>query len=205
MEREDVAPERQELRTRPMEDADIPAVVELHRRFLGYSVNSRFGAAHLSYLYKITRDDSSSMVLVAICGGEVAGVVSATLDPERLMRRLLRSLSLLGWLRLFSAVLANPLVLLEWFESRDLGGPAVNEGRVVAPCLTAIAVDNRFRKAGIGKALVAGVEDFCRSEGYDAFRLDTREDNETSRIFYKRLGFYEVEKRGKNIMLVKML
>ncbi len=148
MEREDVAPERQELRTRPMEDADIPAVVELHRRFLGYSVNSRFGAAHLSYLYKITRDD---------------------------------------------------------FESRDLGRPAVHEGRVVAPCLTAIAVDNRFRKAGIGKALVAGVEDFCRSEGYDAFRLDTREDNETSRIFYKRLGFYEVEKRGKNIMLVKML
>ena len=48
-----------------------------------------------------------------------------------------------------------------------------------------------------------GAEAFCRARGCTAFRLDTREDNETSRQFYRRLDFCEVEKRGRSIVLVK--
>lgn len=194
-----------DVQIKPMEREDIPAVVTLHRRFLGYSVNSLLGPAHLAYLYEFMRSDPESIVLVARCRGDIAGVVSATLDPESLAKRLMGGLGVAGWLGLLLRLLARPGALLKWFAGRDLGRPVSYENRPVVPCLTAIAVDGRFRKAGIGKSLVTGVEDFCRNRGYGSFRLDTLADNDTSRKFYERLGFVEVEQRGENVILVRVL
>lgn len=199
----DNVPKNQNLQILPMEKADIQTVVELHRRLLGDSVNSRLGPGHLAYIYEVASEDPSSMVMVAHQQGVCAGVVSATVDPEELKRRLLRRLTVFGWMKLFFNILRHPSALAAWFDSRDLGRPVIYAGVEVKPCITAMAVDNRFRNAGIGRALVSSVEDFCRCKGYSAFRLDTREKNEVSRIFYKKLGFVEIEKRGKNIMLVK--
>lgn len=197
--------QQSELEILPLEREDIPAVVKLHRQFLNYSINSRLGAAHLSYIYEMTRKDRASVVLVAKIKKVIVGVVSATLDPERLSRSFLMNLTISGWLRLFLNLIAKPYLLIEWFRDRDAVRPVFYEGKAVIPCLTAIIVTPKFRRSGIGRMLLDEVENFCRENGCHAFRLDTRQDNHISRNFYKKLGFVEAEQRGRNILLVKAL
>lgn len=197
--------QQSELEILPLEREDIPAVVKLHRQFLSYSINSRLGAAHLSYIYEMTRKDRASVVLVAKIKKVIVGVVSATLDPERLARSFFVNLTISGRLRLFLNLITKPHLILEWFKDKELVRPVVYEGEAVIPCLTAIIVVPQFRRLGIGKMLLDGVEEFCGKNGYHSFRLDTRQDNHISRNFYKKLGFVEAEQRGRNILLVKAL
>jgi GNAT superfamily N-acetyltransferase len=189
----------------PLEPGHLPAVIELHRSQLPYTVNSILGREHLAFLYRVMGQDPDSTILVALVAGKVAGVVSATLDPGELKRRIFAGLTPGGWVRLFFRLLRKPRALLAWYAGQGVEAPVSHQGTLVNPCLTAIAVDGSYRQAGIGRALVAGVEEFCRSRGYRAFRLDTVQENEVSRKFYQRLGFVEAEQRGGNVMLVKVL
>lgn len=191
------------LTVRPLRDADLPAVVTLHRRRLGYSLNSRLGRGHLAELYHFVGGMSDAAVRVAEVDGVVVGVVSAALAPERVMRDFLMSRSPAGLVRLGLRVLGHPGALVEAWTTRALARPVRWHGHAVEPCLTAIAVDEQAIRAGIGRALVAAVADFCREQGRPTFRLDTRADNVDARAFYRRLGFVEVETRGANIILVK--
>lgn len=190
------------LTVRRLRDDDVEAVVALHRRRLAYSLNSRLGPGHLAELYRFVAGTADAMVCVAEVDGDLVGIVSAAVAPERVMSDFLRSRSAAGLVRLGLRVLAHPDALVEAWTTRALARPVRWQGQVVEPCLTAIAVDEKAARAGVGRALVAAVADFCREHGKPAFRLDTRVDNVTAREFYRRLGFVEVETRGRDVILV---
>ena len=57
-----------------------------------------------------------------------------------------------------------------------------------------VAVDPRYRKRGIGEALMRKVEDGLRAIGCHKINLQVREGNEEVVAFYKKLG-YHVEPR----------
>ena len=54
-----------------------------------------------------------------------------------------------------------------------------------------IAVDNGFRRQGVGRKLLEQVENACKEKGITHLMLDVRESNESARAFYKSLGFEE--------------
>ena len=54
-----------------------------------------------------------------------------------------------------------------------------------------IAVDNCFRRQGVGQKLLEQVEKICKEKGIIRLMLDVRESNESARAFYKNYGFEE--------------
>jgi ribosomal protein S18 acetylase RimI-like enzyme len=182
-------------------DADIPAVVALHRRSLSYSINSRLGASHLASIYAFMKNEPSSLVQVARQGDRIVGVVSATLDPQHLKSAFMSGLQLAKKIKVGIQLVSRPMILLDLVNNRNVERPVTWEGQEVQPVLTAIAVDETVRRAGIGRQLVERVDAFVREHGCASYRLDTR--SERARAFYGRLGFVEVEQRGADFILVK--
>jgi ribosomal protein S18 acetylase RimI-like enzyme len=65
-----------------------------------------------------------------------------------------------------------------------------------------MAVDERYRKQGIGKALMERVEDGLRAAGCTKLNLQVRSSNTVVVKFYKNLG-YDIEDRvsmGKRLV-----
>lgn len=189
----------------PLTQRELDDVVSLHRLALGYTLNARLGRRHLRTIYEITMGDSDSLVAVARDGSEIGGVVSATLDPEALSARLAWRLTLPHAASLLGHLARRPWMALDFLEHRQLARPLRFAGRVVRPCLTAIAVAPRHRGRSLGNLLVHAVDVFMRAHGEAAYRLDTRLQNKGAREFYRRLLFSEAEVMGRNIMLVREL
>jgi GNAT superfamily N-acetyltransferase len=61
--------------------------------------------------------------------------------------------------------------------------------------LGALVVDERFRRRGIGEALVAAIEDEARARGCPLVFLTTAERRKGAHAFYRRLGFAETGRR----------
>ena len=195
-----------QIHIQPMQSADIEPVVELHRRVLGCSLNSRLGPKHLAYVYEVAQRDPSSAVVIASFRDVPVGVVSVTLNPARLQAQLLSGLTIQQWIELSGRLILNPTLALEWWgDKARFGHPVVFKNQVIQPYLTAIAVDTAFSGAGIGRALVGSAEQFFRMRNCHAYRLDTRADNSGANAFYQRLGFVKVEQRGPNNIWIKEL
>ena len=65
-----------------------------------------------------------------------------------------------------------------------------------APCafLEGWWVDADVRQAGVGRALVAAVEDWARSHGFSELGSDALLDNTLSHLAHHALGFEEIER-----------
>jgi ribosomal protein S18 acetylase RimI-like enzyme len=194
-----------DLEIGPVRAGAIPAIVAIHRTEIGYSLNSKLGAEHLTRLYQLVETDRDSVIVAAYVNNEPAGVVIATLDPSRLMRQVRAGLGPRGLFGVLLRVASSPRLLAEIVENAWLGRPTTYRGRAVVPCLLAIAVRGDLQGRGVGKALVSAVDAFCRSAGRSAYRLDTRVGNLDAQAFYRRNGFHNVERRGRNLVWVKEL
>jgi ribosomal protein S18 acetylase RimI-like enzyme len=198
-------PDGAALAGRPARDEDLPAIVRLHRAAMPYSLNSRLGPEHLRRIYQVACRHPESLVACVSAGGEVAGVVSATLDPAALAARARAGLSLTGWIWLLASLALRPgLWPLVW-ENIQLTPPVRWRGEDVNACLTAIAVAPKQRRTGLGRILVEAVDDFMRAHGQAAYRLDTLVVNAGARQFYERLGFEAADRRGSSVIFVKAL
>ena len=190
---------------RRLQSEDLNAVVKLHRSAFAYTANSKLGSEHLKRLYSAMLQDPDSIVLVAIKNSMVGGVVSATRDTEEFKKRFKAGLSLQEKFSLAMRMLFHPITLMELLKENQSERPVVFQNRVVKGCLTAIAVNSECRQSGIGRALVSAIEEFFKQNGDPSFYLFTRADNTVSRQFYERLGFVELEQRGKDIVLIREL
>ncbi len=61
--------------------------------------------------------------------------------------------------------------------------------------ISAIVVDSRFRRRGIGEALVSELEAAARALGCSLLFLTTAESRADAHAFYRRLGFEETGRR----------
>src|SRR3954469_19839112 len=84
----------------PLRPESLADVVAIHRAEIAYSLNSKLGAEHLARLYTAVQQDGDSSIAAAYRGRDPVGVVIATVNPSRLMRRLLAGLRAGQWLQL---------------------------------------------------------------------------------------------------------
>jgi ribosomal protein S18 acetylase RimI-like enzyme len=188
-----------------LETADITRIVALHRAVMGYSVNALLGERHLAYVYRITANLPDAFVRVAVDGNAVVGAVSATLDENRAAQALLQRMSLQQRIFVALRLLCSPSCWRALWRARRASQPVVVDGEPIHACLTSIIVDPQAQGRGVGRSLVAAVDDFMRQHTLAQYRLDTRSANSGARAFYTRLGFHEHEQRGLDIIYLRKL
>jgi ribosomal protein S18 acetylase RimI-like enzyme len=193
------------LQTKPLSENDLERVVKIHQEVLGYTFNSRLGPDHLSFLYRALTQDDQSYVGVAVMDDQPVGVVSGTLDMDKIKTSMLSSFKFRHWANLFLHVLRQPSLLYEWWKGNVIGRSVYFEGAPVQPILTAIAVDASCQGQGIGKYLIHDLEKFFQRRNIEYYRLDTLIENAGARKFYERLGFQQVETRADSLVFVKKI
>jgi len=193
------------LQVKPLTEKDLEQVVRIHQNVLGYTFNSRLGLDHLSFLYRTMLQDDQSYVGVASIDNQPVGVISGTLDMEKIKAFILNSYKLRQWANLIFRVLVRPSLIHELWKGNSIGRPVYFEGNLVQPILTAIAVDASCQGKGIGKYLVNDLESFFQRKHIEAYRLDTLIENSNARKFYESLGFQQVAIRADSLVLVKRL
>ena len=63
--------------------------------------------------------------------------------------------------------------------------------------ITNMAVDSRFRKQGIGAALMREMERRGREQSVDIFFLEVRESNKAARSLYEKMGYRDIGRRKR--------
>jgi GNAT superfamily N-acetyltransferase len=72
--------------------------------------------------------------------------------------------------------------------------PAIERDRPAAK-IGALVVDETYRGSGIGRALVAAMEEEARARGCELLFLTTAARRKGAHVFYKRVGLTETGKR----------
>lgn len=188
---------------KPLEKKYLEKVIQIHQAGLGYTFNSRLGAQHLSLLYEAMMQSDDSHVGVVIIDNQPVGVVSGTLDIEKLKNKAVRKLRIKHIINLCLNFLFHPTLLLELQKGNLIGKNVTYAGKIVSPVLTAIVVDSNFQGRGIGKLLVKDLENFFRQHHVSHYRLDTLQENTKARTFYENLGFQKVEDRADSTIHIK--
>jgi len=197
--------EGEALRIRPLTEGLLEDVVRIHLVGMGYTLNSRLGGDHMRYLYRTMADDQACYVGVALAGDRPAGVVSGSVDAGRFTSKLFRTMSGLRLAGIASTMLVHPHLIWLWWQGIVIGAPVQVDSREVKAVLTAIAVDPKIQRKGIGHALVDAFEGFLRGRGVGTYKLDTQMTNERARKFYWDLGFREVARRADSVVFVRQL
>jgi GNAT superfamily N-acetyltransferase len=189
----------------PLGEKYLGDVVQIHRNVLGYTFNSRLGIDHLSFLYRAMAQDQESYLGVALIRGQPVGMVSGTLDIDKIKTSMLNAYRLKQWGNLLLHVLRRPSLIHEWWKGNVIGRPVYFEEKLIRPILTTIAVDSRYQGKGVGKHMVRALEVFFRQNNVNYYRLDTLAENAGARKFYESLGFQQVELRADSILFVKKM
>jgi ribosomal protein S18 acetylase RimI-like enzyme len=193
------------VRIAPLASEHIDEVITIHLAGMGYTLNSRLGRDHMRFLYQTISGDPSGYAGVALEGERLAGVVTGVLDPAKFTTRLLRKMPATRLAATALRLLVKPALLLEWRKAQVIAAPVRMGSAEVEPVLTAIVVDAHIQGRGIGRALVEAFEEFLRTAGVLAYRLDTLTKNERAIRFYEQLGFLEVARRADSIIFVRQL
>lgn len=82
-------------------------------------------------------------------------------------------------------------LLIGAWEGEKLAGYVIfyyvlDEGEIAR-----IAVDQTFRRKGVGRCLIGALEVACEEKGINRILLDVRKSNESAREFYRKTGFSE--------------
>jgi ribosomal protein S18 acetylase RimI-like enzyme len=193
------------LQITPLEEQYLKDVVRIHRHVLGYTFNSRLGPDHLAFLYRAMAQAEDSYVGVALIDDQPVGVVSGTLDMDKIKMSMLSSFKLRQWGYLLLRLLGQPSLIHEWWKGNIIGRSVYFERKLIQPILTAIAVDSGYQGQGVGKCLVHDLERFFTRKNIVYYRLDTLIENSSARKFYEHLGFQQVEMRADSIVFVKKI
>jgi ribosomal protein S18 acetylase RimI-like enzyme len=195
--------QRQTAVVGPLTEEYLDSAVRIHQASLGYTFNSRLGLGHLRFLYEVMCADDHSYVAAALQERRLVGIVSGTLDADRLKSRLLQAMSASRAVRTALSLILRPWLVIPLWQGNIVARPVHMDASEVVPILTAIGVDPLFQGRGIGRQLVAALEEFFDRNGVHSYRLDTLQHNKGAREFYGRLGFCEIANRAGSTIFVK--
>ncbi|MEM3577718.1 MAG: GNAT family N-acetyltransferase [Candidatus Bathyarchaeia archaeon] len=86
---------------------------------------------------------------------------------------------------------ANPEFFLGAYEGDNLVGVVIVSYDLRKGWINRLAVDPRYRRRGIAKALVAEAERVLRKKGIGIFCALVEDDNVASKEFFKKCGYVE--------------
>ena len=193
------------LRIVPLGGDHIDEVIRIHLAGMGYSLNSRLGRDHMRFLYQTIASYPGGYAGVALEGDRPVGVVTGVLDLAKFTSGLLRKMPVTRIATTAVRLLSKPALLREWRKGQVIAAPVFLGGAEVRAVLTAIVVDPAIQGKGVGRALVEAFEQFLRTAGVLAYRLDTLIKNERAIRFYRDIGFLEIARRAESIIFVRQL
>lgn len=191
------------LQIKRLEEKHIKDVVHIHQDALGYTFNSHLGSDHLAFMYRIMAQHEESYVGVALFDDKLVGVISGTLDMNRVKKMLLNSLNSKRWVNLISHIFRQPSLVNEYWKGNIVSKTVSFNNGIIRPTLTTIAVDSNFHGKGIGRCLLQELEHFFKEKGVQYYRLDTLITNSGAREFYRKLGFRQIETRSNSVVYIK--
>lgn len=171
----------------PMQSGHVASVADLHIASLPDDFLPSLGRDFLRTLYQGLLTLPLTVSLVAIEDVGVAGFVVGTLDTQRMFTQLLRRKGMLLTLHVLRRIPSRPSLPLRALEA--LTYPRKQHAELPAAELVALAVGPASRGRGIGKTLVARLNEEFRPRGVSAYRVTTAADNAGADAFYRRLGF----------------
>ena len=183
----------------------IKEVISLHQKLLGLTLNNRLGNEHLQYVYETTIRHKQSKIAVATLNEKIVGHIVLSINPSDLRKTLLRNRSLGKLAKTFFSLLIKPSLFYQYLDNRKLEPPLYYKGSIIQPLLAVIAVDKGWQGLGIGSKLIEYADQYFSLNNYFMYKVDTLISNRVSRLFYENNGFFELEKRGKNIVLIKLI
>jgi ribosomal protein S18 acetylase RimI-like enzyme len=177
------------VRLRSMAEADVPAVVDVHRRSFPDFFLTFLGPRFLRLLYReILREDGRGAFVAEDGAGRVVGFVAGVDRQVGFYRRLARRRWPAFALAAAAAALRRPSTIPRLF--RALGRSKAGREAAAQALLMSIAVAPEVEGRGVGRALVAEFIEAMKRRGAAAVSLATdREGNDRVNRFYLGLGF----------------
>ena len=193
----------EKIQIEPLRREFLDEVILIHHEGLGYTLNSKLGKKHLAFLYSSMQNDPDCHVGVALAEGRPIGVVSGTLNDARLRSRLFRSMSAERLTATAVRLVLQPRMIVQWFQENAPGALLKRDDQEIGAVLTTLAVAGSHRGLGVGRQLVDDLEGFFGERNVSRYRLETLVANGTAREFYGGLGFEEIARKGKSVVLLK--
>jgi len=174
----------------PLAPTHAAAAARLHCEALpGYFLPA-LGPSVLEALYRAIVDLGAGFGFVTLDGsGRLDGFVLATVDTRRLFGRVMRR----RWYELLPLVAARavvrPSLWLKLLETALYPGRA--QAAAPLPELLVIAVRADTRRGGVGRGLVAALEERLRALDARRYEVSVARQGTGAQAFYKALGFEE--------------
>ncbi|NQZ09085.1 MAG: GNAT family N-acetyltransferase [Algicola sp.] len=101
----------------------------------------------------------------------------------------------LGWswneARVIDAIRASETIVVVSKKGYVLSGFSIMHFKESAAHLCLLAVKPKYRRMGIGKALITWLEESAKTAGTFHLSLEVRKNNNTAQQFYKDLGYQQ--------------
>lgn len=173
---------------REMTEADIPRVVELHRRYITSSIFARLTSSFLHTLYRASIESEHGINYVIEEDSRVYGFISVSANLSAQFDYTVQKYR--G--RLICACIASAL-LKPWLIPRILESVAYSKksgASEIRAEMLFIAIEPEARKKGNAKALIqTALSDYAR-RGLNRVKVSTEKDNLVVQKLLESLGFH---------------
>jgi ribosomal protein S18 acetylase RimI-like enzyme len=171
------------MNVRPGTEADAATAAALHADQIGEGFLPTLGRRFLTRLYRRIVRSPRSFLFVAEEDGAALGMAAATEDVGALYREFaLRD-------GIVAGALAAPRIVRSWRRVWETFRYPAEHAELPAAELLAVAVAPAARGRGVGRALVAAVNDELSRRGVTAARVVTASTNRAALGLYEAAGY----------------
>jgi ribosomal protein S18 acetylase RimI-like enzyme len=173
------------VRVRPARPEEAAAMASLHRRSMPTAFLPRLGDGFMRQLYLTAIEDPRTVALVAERDGAFAGFATATASVRGFYRRFATRRGALA------AAVAAPRLARSSVMRRARETGAYGNGHLDLPAaeLLSIAVAEKARGRGVGRALETEIRGGLRERGVSRFKVVVGADNVVANRFYAACGY----------------
>jgi len=171
----------------PMQREHAARVAALHCAALAGDFLPSLGKGFLTVFYEGVLDLDVGFGFVAIANDQPIGFVLGSTDTSALFKRVMLSRAFALGLCALPAILRRPTLVanvLETFLYPSKEGAVAEKSELVV-----IGFDAAHRRRGLGRQLVAALNDAFRARGVRSYKVTVLQANTGANGFYRALGF----------------
>ncbi len=163
----------------------VRQAVRLHRRSLDQSFLTSLGEPFLQALYEGLLRQGSAFLVTARDGSRLVGFILASTATTRMLPLVMRSPLRFLW-SVLAAIVRHPETAARLVETYSYSRKTAS----VSAELIAIAVQPDLRSQGIGRRLLAALDEAFVSRGVRTYKVTVHREMTDTNRFYRQNGFH---------------